>query len=201
MKSIRLPIPYSVQQHVLISESSVPFVDCAVEFSKDRFHKVNIFDYEISTGICIGLFWPRVALKQWMCLFPSLQVDPELCSPKPCSVGPFYQPSIPDDLDMYGTGAYYRTVEAFGLLEEQGNTVSPAQLHMAAQKYCRKVIYIFFHTEKKPYSWSLYPEIIQIRHFDVPLHKNTHQSVHMGAFRMFWCYGHTYTSHPQTWLE
>ena len=50
---------------------------------------------------------------------------------------------------MYGTGAYYRTVEAFGLLEEQGNTVSPAQLHMAAQKYCRKVIHIFFHTEKK----------------------------------------------------
>ena len=63
------------------------------------------------------------------------QVDPDLCSPKPCSIGPFYQPSIPDDLNMYATGVYYKTVKPFGLLDERESTVSPAQLHMAAHCY------------------------------------------------------------------
>ena len=47
--------PYHVQQYVLISESKVfLLVSVLVSLAKNRFHNVNIFDYGISIGICIG---------------------------------------------------------------------------------------------------------------------------------------------------
>ena len=67
------------------------------------------------------------------------QVDADLCSPKPCSIGPFYQPSIPADLSLFATGVYHKTMQAFVMLKGHGDVISPAQLHMAAQNYCRKV--------------------------------------------------------------
>ncbi len=74
------------------------------------------------------------------------QVTPEKCYPKPCSLGPFYQPSLPDDKDLYAIGAYYKTIEAFTDININ-EKISPSQIQMAAHRYCQKVYILYNFTE------------------------------------------------------
>ena len=66
------------------------------------------------------------------------QVDPIRCFPKPCAIGPFYQPSIPESMMFYAMAAFSYPIDAYGISNED-NIVSPQEFINGAYNYCRTV--------------------------------------------------------------
>lgn len=66
------------------------------------------------------------------------QVDPSLCQPAPCAIGPFYQPSIPDSMSFYAVDAFFYPANVFGILHREDNVLTPLEYGDAAREYCVK---------------------------------------------------------------
>jgi len=67
-------------------------------------------------------------------------VDDLYCHPKPCAIGPFYQPSLPHDMPFYAVGAFYHTaadIDALfpGVFAIDGH-MRPATLLEHAMSFC-----------------------------------------------------------------
>ncbi|ESO08681.1 hypothetical protein HELRODRAFT_184057 [Helobdella robusta] len=57
------------------------------------------------------------------------------CSPKPCSIGSVYQPSLPASMDFYGVGAFRYTYERFDLLSV-GNHFDLDKADKIVRQFC-----------------------------------------------------------------
>jgi len=67
------------------------------------------------------------------------KVPSSLCRPAPCGIGPFYQPSIPDNMDFYAVAAFIFPAKVFGILGEDGRVI-PKEYGDAARDYCQMTL-------------------------------------------------------------
>lgn len=69
-------------------------------------------------------------------------VGSDYCNPKPCAVGPFYQPSVPEDMDFYAISAFVYTTNDLnkyrpGVIRDDG-TLQLGQLNSTTTAYCKE---------------------------------------------------------------
>ena len=60
------------------------------------------------------------------------------CYPKPCAIGPAYQPSIGHAKPFYGLGGYVKNIKPRGVLDAH-NLFAPSDLRRVSIEYCKKV--------------------------------------------------------------
>ena len=75
-----------------------------------------------------------------MFFFPKKE-PPGSCNPKPCGLGSVYQPSIPDDMQLYAMASYYFVARDIGLITEgvQKAQLCPIKYKEKAYEFCAKV--------------------------------------------------------------
>lgn len=62
------------------------------------------------------------------------------CYPKPCAIGPIYQPEISEDMNFYAIGAFKYVPKDLKLLSDDDITVAPNELLEKAKEYCKHTL-------------------------------------------------------------
>ena len=66
------------------------------------------------------------------------EVPENRCHPKPCSIGPYYQPSVPVDKQFYAIAAFVFYPLALKVERDDGSFM-PYEMRASALEYCGKV--------------------------------------------------------------
>ena len=61
------------------------------------------------------------------------------CNPKPCGLGAVYQPSIPDDMQLFAVSVYFYVANVLGIIHGAGSVVEPIAYKTEAYHYCARV--------------------------------------------------------------
>lgn len=62
------------------------------------------------------------------------------CSPKPCGLGPVYQPTIPESKMFFGLSAFAHTIKAIGVFNDESATHTLSDINAATERYCNKTL-------------------------------------------------------------
>ena len=70
------------------------------------------------------------------------KAEPNRCHPKPCAIGPVYQPNIKAVKTFYAVSAFLYTLDILNILHTD-SSFTPRDMKRAAKTFCAKVSHLF----------------------------------------------------------